>query len=239
LVARATLSEYLDEHYGDDGAIPYRYHIEDEVAESFAKSHFEADYSLWYDHDFADGNFRQDAIDVARLLKRCAHSASFLDAAVQAAKARRIVASNAALVIYDFGFDQQDADNQLAASRLADAYNKRALLRFIGSAAYTDSSARRAPTPAIDVAKKKRVALMRVHRDHLEMITSVDVWGVERDGDKLTVYRGKRVDQAKKTEQPCTDSSTAQATMKRLIEKQLVAGFRPDTWPRGGYKLKS
>jgi Immunity protein 22 len=237
-VDRSSWSEYLEEHDGDDRRIPYRYDAEAAGDEPFAKSRFEADYSIWYDHDFVDGSFRKTAVDVARLLKPCSCSASFVDLAVAAAKAKRITESNAAVLIYDFGFDQSDADNQLAASRHSEVYNKRALLRFIASVPYVDSS-KRSAAPAIDVAKKKRVALMRINRDHLETITSVDVWAVERDGEKLLIYRGKRVDKMAKTEKHYADVSKAKDAMKRMIDEKLEAGFQTDTWPRGGFKWKT
>jgi len=237
LLDRSTWSEYLDEH---DVAqkIPYRYAAGALRDESFAKSEFEADFSLWYDHDYVDGSFRKTAVDIARLLKPCSRSASFVHLAVAAAKSKRITQSNAALLIYDFGFDQRDADHQLAASRLSRVYNKRALLRFIASVPYADSS-KKSVAPATDVAKRKRVALLRVNRDPLEMIASVDVWGVECDGAKLLVYRGKRVDEATKTEKRYADASKAQHAMQRMIDQKLEAGYTTDTWPRGGFKLKS
>ena len=238
LLDRSFVSDYLDEHYGDDLKIPYRYDAKAVGGEPFAKSRFEADYSIWYDHDFVDGSFRKSAVDIAKLLKPCSRSKSFVDAAVAAAKAKRITESNAAILIYDFGFDLPDADHQLAASRLSDEYNKRAPFRFIGSVQYADASKPTSP-PAVGVANKNRVALLRVNRDHLETITSVDVWGVERDAEKLAVYRGKRVDSTTKTEKAFADAEKAKAAMQRMIDKNLGEGFQPDTWPRGGFKFKS
>jgi hypothetical protein len=237
-IDRSTWDEYLEEHYGDDQRIPYRYDTEAAGDEPFAKSRFEADYSLWYDHDFADGNFSKSPVDIAKLLKGCSCSASFVDAAVAAAKAKRITKSNAAILIYDFGFDQRDADNQLAASRHSDVFNKRAPLRFIASVPYSEPG-KQIVTPAIDVSKKERVALVRVKRDHLEMITSVDVWGVERQGAALLVFQGKRFDQATKTEKRFADVSKAKSTMQQMVDQKLAAGFKSETWPRGGFKLKS
>ena len=214
--------EYINEYWDDERTAKYRGSAIEFYETKFAKSQFEADFSIWYDHDCFEANFRKKEMAVKELLSKLSYQESFVESAVAAAKKKRITKSNAVVAIYDFAFRPEPSD-----------ISRKAKLKLIG--AFNFEPPVDPAKTVFDVKKKSKFCLERSRTNELDHPISFEIWAIERTKNALMVYSGKRVNKMKETHKEYRDSATARDQMATWIQKKIAAGFTIESWPRGGF----
>lgn len=214
--------EYIDEYWGDERKAKYRGSAIAFYESEFAKSQFEADFSIWYDHDCFEASFRKKEVTIANLLSKLSYQETFVENVVATAKKKRIAKSNAVVAIYGSAFQLEPGD-----------ISRKAKLKLIGSFDF-ERPVDPAKT-AYDVKKKNKFCLKRTRTDEFDEPISFETWAIERKKNTLVVYSGKHISRMKESHKEYRDTATARDKMESWIQKKIDSGFTIEPWPRKGF----
>jgi len=188
-------------------------------AEALANSKFESDYSIDYDDGFAETAFSKVLISIPKLMEQCPLVHSDIAKIELVAQKKKIIQSNAAIILPDFGFDREGADAQVNAVRISTEVNRKAILKFLGSFDFQETETIKNTEP---IPMRRKKVLMEKYDP---LADKTHTYGVERMGSEIKTYSGVLMEKLEVKEFSFESPKSANLDMNKVVNARVSEGF--------------